>query len=107
MSKSRTAKKEKISVASEIDSIEERKLRCKNSLERAEFRQRKEKLSNDDRQAVEDEMIILNERIQKYGVAGAQRRKQEEHDALCRSAGHQRSFLLCIYELKRHLHSYH
>ncbi|XP_055045889.2 coiled-coil domain-containing protein 167 [Misgurnus anguillicaudatus] len=66
MSKSRTAKKEKISVASEIDSIEERKLRCKNSLERAEFRQRKEKLSNDDRQAVEDEMIILNERIQKY-----------------------------------------
>ncbi|XP_065121822.1 coiled-coil domain-containing protein 167 [Paramisgurnus dabryanus] len=66
MSKSRTAKKEKISVASEIDSIEERKLRCKNSLERAEFRQRREKLSNDDRQAVEDEMIILNERIQKY-----------------------------------------
>lgn len=50
----------------QIDSIEERKLRCKNSLERAEFRQRREKLSNDDRQAVEDEMIILNERIQKY-----------------------------------------
>uniref|UniRef100_A0A672JXI8 Coiled-coil domain-containing protein 167 n=2 Tax=Sinocyclocheilus grahami TaxID=75366 RepID=A0A672JXI8_SINGR len=66
MSKSRTLKKEKISVASEIDRTEERKLHCKTSLERAEFRQRKEQLSDNDRLALEDEMTILNERIQKY-----------------------------------------
>ncbi|XP_059367855.1 coiled-coil domain-containing protein 167 [Carassius carassius] len=66
MSKSRTSKKEKISVASEIDRTEERKLHCKNSLERVEFRHRKEQLSDNDRLALEDEMIILNERIQKY-----------------------------------------
>ncbi|XP_016303120.1 coiled-coil domain-containing protein 167 [Sinocyclocheilus anshuiensis] len=64
MSKSRTLKK--ISVASEIDRTEERKLHCKNSLERAEFRQRKEQLSDNDRLALEDEMTILNEIIQKY-----------------------------------------
>ncbi|XP_067247609.1 coiled-coil domain-containing protein 167 isoform X2 [Chanodichthys erythropterus] len=66
MSKSRTTKKEKISVASEIDRIEERKLHCKNNLERAEFRQRKHQLSDSDRLALEDEMTIMNERIQKY-----------------------------------------
>ncbi|XP_073694683.1 coiled-coil domain-containing protein 167 [Garra rufa] len=66
MSKSKTSKKEKISVASEIDRIEERKLHCKNNLERAEFRQRKEELSDNDRLALDDEMTILNERIQKY-----------------------------------------
>ncbi|XP_051977072.1 coiled-coil domain-containing protein 167 [Xyrauchen texanus] len=66
MTKSKTAKKEKMSVASEIDRMEERKLHCKNNLERAEFRQRKEQLSDHDRQALEDEMTIMNERIQKY-----------------------------------------
>ncbi|KAA0720736.1 Coiled-coil domain-containing protein 167 [Triplophysa tibetana] len=66
MSKSKAGKKEKMSVASEIDRIEVRRLHCKNHLERAEFRQRKEQLSDLDRQIMEDEMIILNERIQKY-----------------------------------------
>uniref|UniRef100_A0A673I4A0 Coiled-coil domain-containing protein 167 n=1 Tax=Sinocyclocheilus rhinocerous TaxID=307959 RepID=A0A673I4A0_9TELE len=41
-------------------------LHCKNNLKRAEFRQRKEQLSDNDRLALEDEMTILNERIQKY-----------------------------------------
>ncbi|CAM4563097.1 hypothetical protein PO909_028741 [Leuciscus waleckii] len=66
MSKSRTTKKEKISVASEIDRIEERKSHCKNNLERSEFRQRKEQLSDSERLALEDEMTIMNIRIQKY-----------------------------------------
>ncbi|XP_077090950.1 coiled-coil domain-containing protein 167 [Siphateles boraxobius] len=66
MSKSRTTKKEKISVASEIDRIEERKSHCKNNLERSEFRQRKEQLSDNERLALEDEMTIMNIRIQKY-----------------------------------------
>lgn len=66
MSKPRTSKKEKISVASEIDRIEERRLHSKHNLERAEFRQRKQQLSDNDRLALEDEITILNERIQKY-----------------------------------------
>ncbi|KAK7149899.1 hypothetical protein R3I94_009272 [Phoxinus phoxinus] len=66
MSKSKTTKKEKISVASEIDRIEERKSHCKNNLERSEFRQRKEQLSDSERLALEDEMTIMNIRIQKY-----------------------------------------
>lgn len=66
MTRTRTVKKEKISVASEIDRVEERKLQCKNSLERAEFRKRKQQLSDDDRLALEDEMTILNERVEKY-----------------------------------------
>uniref|UniRef100_Q5RHZ2-2 Isoform 2 of Coiled-coil domain-containing protein 167 n=1 Tax=Danio rerio TaxID=7955 RepID=Q5RHZ2-2 len=70
MTRTRTVKKEKISVASEIDRVEERKLQCKNSLERAEFRKRKQQLSDDDRLALEDEMTILNERVEKYGIYG-------------------------------------
>ncbi|XP_056312101.1 coiled-coil domain-containing protein 167 [Danio aesculapii] len=66
MTRTKTLKKEKISVASEIDRVEERKLQCKNSLERAEFRKRKQQLSDDDRLALEDEMTILNERVEKY-----------------------------------------
>ncbi|KAM9552153.1 LOW QUALITY PROTEIN: coiled-coil domain-containing protein 167 [Salvelinus alpinus] len=82
-------KREKVSVASEIDRVEERRLRCHDSIERAEFRRRREELSdqdsddyddNDDngdestipnlplfdRQSLEDEMTIMNERMQKY-----------------------------------------
>ncbi|XP_067284450.1 coiled-coil domain-containing protein 167 [Pseudorasbora parva] len=66
MTKSRTTKKENISVASEIDRVEERKLHCKNNLERAEFRQRKEQLSDNERLALEDEMTLMNIRIEKY-----------------------------------------
>ncbi|TRY58889.1 hypothetical protein DNTS_003100 [Danionella cerebrum] len=66
MTKSKTAKREKISVASEIDRIEGRKTQCKGSLERAEFRQRKEQLSDTDRLALDDEMAIMNERILQY-----------------------------------------
>lgn len=66
MSKTRTTKKEKISVASEIDRVEERKSHCKNNLERAEFRQRKEQLSDNERLALEDEMTLMNIRIEKY-----------------------------------------
>ncbi|KAF4079503.1 hypothetical protein AMELA_G00178830 [Ameiurus melas] len=66
MTKAKNIKKEKISVATEIDHIEERRLKCQDSLERAEFRHRREQLSDEDKQALEDEMAIMNERIQKY-----------------------------------------
>ncbi|KAL7857959.1 hypothetical protein AOLI_G00180610 [Acnodon oligacanthus] len=66
MTKSKNTKREKISVANEIDRIEEQLLRCQSSLERAEFRHRREQLLDEDRQALEDEMTIMNERIQKY-----------------------------------------
>ncbi|XP_072528787.1 coiled-coil domain-containing protein 167 [Salminus brasiliensis] len=66
MTKPKNTKKEKISVANEIDRIEEQRMRCQGSLERAEFRHRREQLSDEDRKALEDEMTIMNERIQRY-----------------------------------------
>ncbi|KAI4903877.1 hypothetical protein NFI96_022129 [Prochilodus magdalenae] len=66
MTKSKSTKKEKISVANEIDRIEEQRLHCQNNLERAEFRHRREQLSDEDRQILEDEMTIMNERIHTY-----------------------------------------
>ncbi|KAM9356023.1 coiled-coil domain-containing protein 167 [Pholidichthys leucotaenia] len=65
MTKSKDKRKEKISVATEIDRLEERRARCQDNLERAEFRSRKEELSVRERQELEDEMAIMNERVQK------------------------------------------
>ncbi|XP_010862642.1 coiled-coil domain-containing protein 167 [Esox lucius] len=59
-------RREKVSVAREIDRVEERRLQCQGSMEKAEFRRRREDLSDPDRQALEDEMTIMNERVQKY-----------------------------------------
>ncbi|XP_023256234.1 coiled-coil domain-containing protein 167 [Seriola lalandi dorsalis] len=65
MAKQKDKRREKISVATEIDRLEERRARCQDNLERAEFRSRKENLSEKERQELEDEMVILNERVQK------------------------------------------
>ncbi|XP_037398487.1 coiled-coil domain-containing protein 167 isoform X1 [Pygocentrus nattereri] len=93
-------RKERRSVADEIDRIEEQRSRCQSSLERAEFRHRREQLLDEDRQALEDEMTIMNERIQKYGAGGAARREQEEYVAVRSALGHQCSVLLCLYLLR-------
>lgn len=45
--------------------MEERRTRCKDNLDRVAFRSRKEKLSEKDRQDLEDEMTIINERVLK------------------------------------------
>ncbi|KAL2082399.1 hypothetical protein ACEWY4_022217 [Coilia grayii] len=66
MTKPKDKHREKISVASEIDRVEERKSRCNNLLERAEFRRRKEELSDEDSKLLEEEMNQMTERIQKY-----------------------------------------
>ncbi|KAG5277399.1 hypothetical protein AALO_G00117060 [Alosa alosa] len=66
MTKPKEKSREKISVASEIDRVEERKSRCNGLLERAEFRRRKEELSDEDSKLLEDEMTLMTERIQKY-----------------------------------------
>ncbi|XP_029352621.1 coiled-coil domain-containing protein 167 [Echeneis naucrates] len=65
MAKAKDKRREKISIATEIDRLEERRARCQDNLERAEFRSRKEKLSEEDRQELEDEIAIMNERVQK------------------------------------------
>ncbi|KAJ8274746.1 hypothetical protein COCON_G00093710 [Conger conger] len=66
MTKSKEKRREKISVASEIDRVEGRKSLCQDSLEWAEFRRRREELSDQEREALDDEMTIMTERIQKY-----------------------------------------
>ncbi|XP_042247373.1 coiled-coil domain-containing protein 167 [Thunnus albacares] len=65
MAKLKDKRREKISVATEIDRLEERRARCQGNLERAEFRSRKEKLSEKERQELDDEMAIMNERVEK------------------------------------------
>ncbi|XP_029966207.1 coiled-coil domain-containing protein 167 [Salarias fasciatus] len=65
MAKLKDKRRENISVATEIDRLEERKARCQDNLERAEFRSRREELSEKERQELEDEMAIMNERVLK------------------------------------------
>ncbi|KAG9280569.1 coiled-coil domain-containing protein 167 [Astyanax mexicanus] len=66
MTEPRSRDRERRSVAAEIDRVEEKRLRCQGSLERVEFRYRREQLSDEDGKGLEDEMAIMNERIQKY-----------------------------------------
>ncbi|XP_034435730.1 coiled-coil domain-containing protein 167 [Hippoglossus hippoglossus] len=65
MAKLKDKRREKTSVATEIDRLEERRTRCHDNLERAEFKSRKEQLSDRERQELEDEMGLMNERVQK------------------------------------------
>ncbi|XP_029318531.1 coiled-coil domain-containing protein 167 [Cottoperca gobio] len=65
MTKLKDKRREKTSVASEIDRLEERRARCQDNLGRAEYRSRRETLSDKDRQDLEDEMTIINERVLK------------------------------------------
>ncbi|XP_027897086.1 coiled-coil domain-containing protein 167 isoform X1 [Xiphophorus couchianus] len=65
MAKMKDKKRENVSIASEIDRLEERRERCQDNLERAEFKSRKARLSEQDRQELENEMAIINERVQK------------------------------------------
>ncbi|KAL0967809.1 hypothetical protein UPYG_G00257380 [Umbra pygmaea] len=66
MTKSKDKKREKVSVASEIDLVEERRLRCQDNIEKAEFRRRRDELSDHERQSLEDEITLMNERVQNY-----------------------------------------
>ncbi|XP_062860911.1 coiled-coil domain-containing protein 167 [Trichomycterus rosablanca] len=66
MTKPKNIKRENISVATEIDRIEEQRTHIQDRLEIAEFRHRREQLLDEERKALEDEMAILNERIQKF-----------------------------------------
>ncbi|XP_066558984.1 coiled-coil domain-containing protein 167 [Amia ocellicauda] len=59
-------KRETTSIATEIDRVEERRSLCQDSLERAQYRQRREDVSEQDRQALEEEVTILTDRLSKY-----------------------------------------
>lgn len=63
MTKFKDKRRENVSVASEIDQLEERRARCQDNLDQAEFRHRREKLADKERQDLEDEMAIMNERV--------------------------------------------
>ncbi|KAM8846589.1 coiled-coil domain-containing protein 167 [Synchiropus picturatus] len=65
MTKNKDKRRENVSVATEIDRLEERRARCQDNIERAALRSRKEQLSEKDRQDLEDELAIMNERVQK------------------------------------------
>lgn len=65
MPKLKDKRRENYSVASEIDRLEERRARCQDNLDQAEFRHRRVPLSDKERQDLEEEMAIMNERVQK------------------------------------------
>lgn len=65
MPKLKDKRRENYSVASEIDRLEERRARCQDNLDQAEFRHRRDPLSDKERQDLEEEMAIMNERVQK------------------------------------------
>ncbi|KAF7230655.1 coiled-coil domain-containing protein 167 [Nothobranchius furzeri] len=58
-------KREKISIATEIDRLEEKRERCQDNLGRAEFRSRKGGLSEEERQELEKEMAVITKRVQR------------------------------------------
>nr|XP_057912830.1 coiled-coil domain-containing protein 167 [Doryrhamphus excisus] len=64
MTKLKDGRLENTSVASEIDRLEERRARCQDNLEKAEFRSRK-KLSEEERQELEKEMATIIGRVKK------------------------------------------
>lgn len=65
MSKLKDKRREKFSVATEIDRLEQRRSHCHDNLEKAEFRRRRDELSDRERQDLEEEMDIMNERVHK------------------------------------------
>lgn len=65
MPKLKDKRRENYSVASEIDRLEERRARCQDNLDQAEFKHRRVVLSEKERQDLEEEMAIMNERVQK------------------------------------------
>ncbi|KAK7907795.1 hypothetical protein WMY93_016407 [Mugilogobius chulae] len=65
MPKLKDKRRENYSVASEIDRLEERRARCQDNLDQAEFRHRRDELSDKQRQDLEEEMAIMNERVLK------------------------------------------
>ncbi|XP_061785146.1 coiled-coil domain-containing protein 167 [Nerophis lumbriciformis] len=64
MDKVKDRRRENTSVATEIDRLEERRARCQDNLEKAEFRSRK-KLSEEERQEVEKDMALITESVKK------------------------------------------
>ncbi|XP_077568445.1 coiled-coil domain-containing protein 167 [Stigmatopora nigra] len=56
-------RRENVSVASEIDRLEERRTRCHDNLETAEFKSRRGDLSEEERQQLEIEMAVIIERV--------------------------------------------
>ncbi|CAL1586480.1 unnamed protein product [Knipowitschia caucasica] len=65
MPKLKDKRKENYSVASEIDRLEVRRAQCQENLEQAEFKHRRDELSEEQRQDLELEMSFMNERVHK------------------------------------------
>ncbi|MED6269200.1 hypothetical protein CHARACLAT_030778 [Characodon lateralis] len=82
MSEMKDKKRENVSIASEIDRLEERRERCHDNLERAEFKNRKARLSEKERQELENEMAIINARVQKLDKELAMLRGENRRNML-------------------------
>ncbi|XP_072317808.1 coiled-coil domain-containing protein 167 [Eucyclogobius newberryi] len=68
MPKLKDKRRDNYSVASEIDRLEERRARCQDNLDQTEFRHRREEMSDKERQDLEEEMAIMNERVHKLDL---------------------------------------
>ncbi|XP_019729367.1 coiled-coil domain-containing protein 167 [Hippocampus comes] len=82
MAKAKDKRRENTSVASEIDHLEERRARCHDNLEKSEFRSRKEKLSEEERQQLEKHMAVMTERMQNLDKELLHLREQNRRNTL-------------------------
>ncbi|XP_051909190.1 coiled-coil domain-containing protein 167 [Hippocampus zosterae] len=82
MAKAKDKRRENTSVASEIDRLEERRARCLDNLEKSDFRSRKEKLSEEERQQVEKHMAVMTERMQNLDKELQHLREQNRRNTL-------------------------
>ncbi|XP_061668217.1 coiled-coil domain-containing protein 167 [Syngnathoides biaculeatus] len=86
MARGKDKRRENVSVASEIDRLEERRTRCHDNLEKALFKSRKGSLSEEERQQLEKEMSTMNERVQNLDEELRRLRAQNRTNALLSAA---------------------
>uniref|UniRef100_A0A3P8WZV9 Coiled-coil domain-containing protein 167 n=2 Tax=Cynoglossus semilaevis TaxID=244447 RepID=A0A3P8WZV9_CYNSE len=75
-------RKEKVSVATEIDRLEERRKRCQDNLEKAEFRLRHEQITDKECKELEEEITIVKGRLQKLDKELTTLRKENQKNML-------------------------
>ncbi|XP_061609762.1 coiled-coil domain-containing protein 167 [Phyllopteryx taeniolatus] len=86
MARVKDKRRHNTSVASEIDRLEERRTRCHDNLEKALFRSRKGMLSEEERQQLENEMTVINERVHNLDKELQLLRVQNRRNALLSAA---------------------
>ncbi|KAM9778137.1 coiled-coil domain-containing protein 167 [Syngnathus typhle] len=82
MVKVKDKRRQNVSVATEIERLEERRARCHDKLEEAHFRSRKAELSAEERHQLEKQRATITERMQNLDKELRQLRAQNRTNAM-------------------------